>query len=72
MVQAQNRPGVDARPGRPTKRKKAYPGTYEAEQQRKVRKSPEPEEPDFINGAPNYDKFKGWDPERVLAWLNID
>lgn len=30
------------------------------------------EEPDFIGNAPNYDKFEGWFPERVLAWLNID
>ena len=30
------------------------------------------EEPDFIGGAPNYDKYEGWDAERVLAWLNID
>ena len=29
-------------------------------------------EPDFIGGAPNYDKFCGWDPSAVLAWLNID
>jgi hypothetical protein len=26
----------------------------------------------FINGAPNYDKFNGWEPEEVLVWLNID
>lgn len=30
------------------------------------------EEPDFIGNAPNYDKFKGWDTEKVLVWLNID
>ena len=30
------------------------------------------EEPDFIGGAPNYDKYPGVDPERVLVWLNID
>lgn len=35
-------------------------------------------QPDFVGcfavagAAPNYDKFKGWPPERVLAWLNID
>ena len=28
--------------------------------------------PDFIGGAPNYEKFTGWDAEKVLAWLNID
>jgi hypothetical protein len=49
----------------------SYPGKKEAEEQR--RPSPvEDEEPDFIAGAPNYDKFEGWPPERVLAWLNID
>lgn len=30
------------------------------------------DEPDFIGGAPNYDKFAGWEPERVLVWLNVD
>ena len=30
------------------------------------------DEPDFIGGAPNYAKFKGWTPEEVLSWLNID
>ena len=30
------------------------------------------EEPDFVGGAPNYDKFEGWSPEEVLVWLNID
>ena len=30
------------------------------------------EEPDFIGGAPNYDKFEGWTTEEVLVWLNID
>ncbi|MBR6654371.1 MAG: hypothetical protein IKL27_06540 [Oscillospiraceae bacterium] len=53
------------------KKKKLYPGTVEAEQQRC--KGPEPgPEPDFIAGAPNYDKFHGWAPEEVLVFLNID
>ena len=36
------------------------------------------DQPDFVGcfavagAAPNYDKFKGWPPERVLSWLNID
>lgn len=30
------------------------------------------EEPDFIGMAPNYDKFKGWDDEKVRVWLNVD
>lgn len=51
--------------------KKKYPGIDEAEQMRSVQ-SIEDEEPDFINGAPNYDKFEGWTPEQVLVWLNID
>ena len=38
-----------------------------------VWKKYEPEEqPDFIAGKPNYDKYSGVEPERVLAWLNID
>lgn len=54
-----------------TRRRKLYPGTYEAEKAKRkaVRKE---DEPDFIGGAPNYDKFTGWSPEKVLAWLNID
>ena len=50
-------------------KKKLYPGIEEAEKQRDT--MPE-EEPDFIGGAPNYDKFEGWEVESVLAWLNID
>lgn len=56
------------------KKKELYPGVLEAEKE-KIRAAKEfelQEEPDFINGAPNYDKFEGWDPERVLVWLNID
>jgi hypothetical protein len=30
------------------------------------------EEPDFIGGAPNWDKFEAWDIDEVLVWLNID
>ena len=56
----------------PKKRKKLYPGIKEAEAERAKKLAPTEEEPDFINGAPNYDKFKGWDTERVLVWLNID
>lgn len=57
-----------------TKRKR-YPGLKEAEQQRSVRPSwyiPSGEQPDFIGGAPNYQKYKGAPPEQVLVWLNID
>ena len=30
------------------------------------------EQPDFIGGKPNYNKFNSWPPEKVLVWLNID
>lgn len=56
-------------------KRKRYPGLAEAERQRSVRPAWYEEEknaPDFIGGAPNYDKFKGWTPEEVLVWLNID
>ena len=55
-------------------RRKLYPGIEEAEEERArraERNKPE-EQPDFIGGAPNYDKFKGVPTEQVLAWLNID
>lgn len=56
--------------------KKRYPGCAEAEEARKRAAerfaAEKEEEPDFIAGAPNYDKFTGWSPERVLAFLNID
>lgn len=50
-------------------KKPAYPGIDEAERERL---QVEDEEPDFIGGAPNYDKFEGWTAEEVLVWLNID
>ena len=46
-----------------------YPGIEEAERQREVVVE---EEPDMIGLSPNYEKFKGWEPERVLTLLNID
>lgn len=54
------------------KRKHVYPGTKEAEQQRRSQKSIDEEKPDWIGNAPNYDKFPGWTPEEVLVYLNID
>lgn len=48
-----------------------YPGIKEAEAERSNHPKEE-EAPDFICGAPNYDKFEGWTPEEVLVWLNID
>jgi len=55
-------------------RRKRYPGIKEAEQEKidSARRNHPDEEPDFIGGAPNYDKFPGVPPEQVLAWLNID
>ena len=50
---------------------KKYPGIDEAECARALLHV-EDKEPDFIGGAPNYDKFEGWTPEEVLVWLNID
>lgn len=52
--------------------KKNYPGVYEAEQERKKAHTVIDEAPDFIGGAPNYDKFPGWTPEQVMVWFNID
>lgn len=49
-----------------------YPGTKEAEEQRKVKQPITDDEPDFIGNAPNYDKFKGWTAEEVLVWFNMD
>lgn len=54
------------------KRKYLYPGTAEAETERTKKHYNENNEPDFIGNAPNYDKFKGWTPEEVLVFLNID
>ena len=51
---------------------KKYPSTKEAEQQRVSASNIKDEEPDFIAGAPNYDKFTGWTTEEVLVFLNID
>lgn len=53
-------------------KKLRYPGTKEAEQAKKAKIVSREEEPDFIGMAPNYDKFEGWDADKVLAWLNID
>lgn len=56
--------------------RKKYPGIYEAEQERvRVQKEAENRlnnEPDFIGLAPNYSKFRGWSPEAVMAFLNVD
>lgn len=53
-----------------------YPGVEEAEKERirvqKMKFHEKDEEPDLIGTAPNYKKFKGWDVEKVLVWLNVD
>lgn len=52
-----------------------YPGVIEAEQERlrvELLHKAELPKPDFIGNAPNYEKFKGWDVEKVLVWLNVD
>lgn len=55
------------------RKKELYPAVKEArEEARKSGKIRKEEKPDFIGMAPNYDKFKKWEPEKVLAWLNID
>ena len=51
---------------------KKYPCTKEAEQQRASSRGIKDEEPDFIAGAPNYDKFTGWTVEEILVYLNVD
>ena len=55
------------------KKKTLYPGCVLAEKE-KSKKHYIDTEPDFIPGTvtPNYDKFPGWDTEKVLRWLNID
>lgn len=53
--------------------KKLYPGLKEAEEQKSEwRKHKPAEEPDFISGKPNYDKYPYMTPEQVLVMLNID
>ena len=55
-------------------RKLYYPGVddVEAEKDRIAERSKLDIEPDFVCGAPNYEKFKGFTPEQVLVWLNVD
>jgi hypothetical protein len=59
-----------------TMRKKQYPGMDNLAPVKTSdtfgTKPIEEEEPDWIGGAPNYDKFKGVSPERVMAMFNID
>lgn len=58
-------------------KKSLYPGVYAAEKEKekaRLNYRHAPQEPDFIGGAPNYDKFEkaGYTPEKVLVFLNID
>lgn len=47
-----------------------------AEQIKNAAPLPKEEEPDMFCGngriCPNWDKFTGWDTEKVLVYLNID
>lgn len=52
--------------------KKLYPGIAEAEAERFKLPKDREEEPDYIAGKPNYDKFQKWDIEKILSWYNID
>ena len=56
--------------------KQLYPGCTDAEKERiaaAIRATYETsQKPDFIGGKPNYDKFPGWNAEKILVWLNID
>ena len=53
-----------------------YPGTEaaELEKSKAAKKRYIDNAPDFIPGTviPNYDKFRGMNAEKVLAYLNID
>lgn len=57
-----------------------YPGIEQAEKERIKAHlrfvNEQSEQADYISTAagisPNYEKFAGWDPEKVLVWLNID
>lgn len=56
-------------------RKPLYPGVDSVEETKNaVLRTCIEDEPDWVGGAPNYEKFDrlGWDTERVLVWLNID
>jgi len=52
--------------------KTKYPGLYEAEQEHKSSCIRKDEEPDWIAGAPNYDKYPGFTAEEILVMFNID
>ena len=55
-------------------KKPLYPGIDQVERIKGTTTTPIEIKPDFMPGtlAPNYEKFKGWTPEKVLIWLNID
>lgn len=53
------------------RKRQHYPGGREVKKEPVIKYETD-EAPDFIGNAPNYDKFKGWTPEKVLCWLNID
>ena len=58
------------------RKKLLYPGVeaVEREKEKAAKKRYIDNAPDFIPGTviPNYDKFRGMNTERILAYLNID
>ena len=53
-------------------KKQLYPGVEMVEELRQKPLAVDDTLPDFIDGKPNYDKYKNWSVEQTLAWLNID
>lgn len=51
-----------------------YPGLIQAEKEKEKAACNYSynQQPDFIGNKPNYEKFKSWQPEKVLVYLNID
>lgn len=58
------------------KKKLLYPFAQELEDQREQpsrrEQSEQDEQPEYIYGKPNYDKYKSWSIEKILSWYNID
>ena len=54
-------------------KKKLYPGEAEVEREKdRVFRTVLYEEPMFVGGKPNWDRFTGWEVPKVLVWLNVD
>ena len=54
------------------RKKDIYPNAEDVRKGKYTRAVVADEEPDFIGGAPNWDKFEAWDIDEILVWLNID